>query len=936
MADDISIKVGADTSSAEKNLKNLEKTAGTASASMSKAFETIRAGAIAAVAAFAGKQVFDFFKGGVDAAAEAEVSFTRMTKALELSGNAAPGVADSFRDLSDNIERVTGISAGAVQEQIAIAQAFELTNDETQSLIIAATELSAATGKDLATRVRDLGGTLNGTLGSLKKTVPELDSLSEEALRSGKAIDFILERFSGSAAKNLETFSGSVDQVGIAFGKIPEAFGQAVVENETLRSALSTLTDTFYALAQIVTDNKSSISSLITVAIDPLMGALSAAVRIVGFFNNAINGIQLAVFGLGKVFLEINEIIRDFDVRISKFTFGGKQLETATAAAEEAKQQTREYTKALQLMNDQVIKEKKAFDDINDKILNYKDVVSDATKEIKRQRLEEEKASKQRKKSAKDLKEVEKAFLDLNKKVTSDTLDALDKQLSAYEDNQDELEKIAREGVISQKKVNKLREEIESTHQRNITEILKKQAEERKREIEQTLKESNFTAIVKLALATGTASDLKKEAKTQLGTIVADVGASIISAVSQGTKGFSSLVANLVKSIPVFGNLIAAAVELGTLSPEENRKAIEDFAEGIPQAMENFNTNLGNLPDILSGVAGPLIEKILGPLFSQFIANLMKSLREWPRLVGVIAKGVAAGIRAQGGTIADAVKKAFTDIGAEWGRFFENAREFFGGFSEKVRAAFATVFMNNPILNELKTMRSGMTQLMGIVRFFVQLFQSIPGILMEIRDLFSGIGEQFTGVFENIGTKISDGFNQIIDAFRNLISGIVSAIKALPKQIKTAFGNLAQGFKNALSEVFSSFFETFSNLADKLRGFISGGGISSVGGGGGGKLGVFGLASGITEVPSGFPNDTFPARLTSGERVVDANANRDLKDFLESAKSGGLGNAEMIALLRDISSKLGGGSQTVEVVIDKKVLGRTILDMNRRNERINA
>lgn len=41
------------------------------------------------------------------------------------------------------------------------------------------------------------------------------------------------------------------------------------------------------------------------------------------------------------------------------------------------------------------------------------------------------------------------------------------------------------------------------------------------------------------------------------------------------------------------------------------------------------------------------------------------------------------------------------------------------------------------------------------------------------------------------------------------------------------------------------------------------------------------LASGLTQVPNGFPNDTFPARLTSGERVVNVEQNKDLTSFLK-------------------------------------------------------
>lgn len=48
------------------------------------------------------------------------------------------------------------------------------------------------------------------------------------------------------------------------------------------------------------------------------------------------------------------------------------------------------------------------------------------------------------------------------------------------------------------------------------------------------------------------------------------------------------------------------------------------------------------------------------------------------------------------------------------------------------------------------------------------------------------------------------------------------------------------------------------------------------------KVSGVNLQEGITRVPQGFPNDTFPAQLSSGERVVSAQQNQDLTAFLES------------------------------------------------------
>jgi hypothetical protein len=79
------------------------------------------------------------------------------------------------------------------------------------------------------------------------------------------------------------------------------------------------------------------------------------------------------------------------------------------------------------------------------------------------------------------------------------------------------------------------------------------------------------------------------------------------------------------------------------------------------------------------------------------------------------------------------------------------------------------------------------------------------------------------------------------------------------------------------------------------------------------------LATGITEVPSGFNNDSFPARLSSGERVVDSDTNKDLKLFLSGA--GG-----MTAILAAMLNRL----NALEMRTTVNIGNRTIVDEVRR------
>lgn len=81
------------------------------------------------------------------------------------------------------------------------------------------------------------------------------------------------------------------------------------------------------------------------------------------------------------------------------------------------------------------------------------------------------------------------------------------------------------------------------------------------------------------------------------------------------------------------------------------------------------------------------------------------------------------------------------------------------------------------------------------------------------------------------------------------------------------------------------------------------------------------LATGGT-IPGGFPNDTFPARLTSGERVVNVAENRDLTSFLSNQNGQDSGNVEN--LLGEIISRLDKLENTTVVNIGNKEITRVV------------
>jgi hypothetical protein len=113
-------------------------------------------------------------------------------------------------------------------------------------------------------------------------------------------------------------------------------------------------------------------------------------------------------------------------------------------------------------------------------------------------------------------------------------------------------------------------------------------------------------------------------------------------------------------------------------------------------------------------------------------------------------------------------------------------------------------------------------------------------------------------------------------------------------------------------------------------------GLFDGGGGGGGLLGsiggVFGFATGgsAKKVPSGFPSDSFPARLTSGELIVDQSTSDRLAEFL-----GTKNNANSSGSFDEILSYL---KQPIvvdaSVELDKNTFANIILNLNRTNRRL--
>ncbi|MCK5645019.1 MAG: hypothetical protein KAJ19_29740, partial [Gammaproteobacteria bacterium] len=87
------------------------------------------------------------------------------------------------------------------------------------------------------------------------------------------------------------------------------------------------------------------------------------------------------------------------------------------------------------------------------------------------------------------------------------------------------------------------------------------------------------------------------------------------------------------------------------------------------------------------------------------------------------------------------------------------------------------------------------------------------------------------------------------------------------------------------------------------------------------------LQQGITSVPSGFPNDTFSSRLSTGERVVTQAQNEDLTQFLASSRNSGDTLRAILGVLISQNQQVNvniGGEQIIDAIQDQVDEGRQL------------
>ena len=261
----------------------------------------------------------------IQAAQVQEDAINSLNSALQAAGSFSQEASNSMQRFASELQSVTRFGDEAILNQLAIAKSFGATNDQAQLVVKAATDLSAAMGISLESATRNVAKTLGGLSGELGESIPQLKELGQEALKAGRGIEFIAQRFAGSAQRDIQTFSGAADQASNAFGDLLEEFGKIITQNPAVVAAIKSVTGliqsattqvaqfakTFNIFEIIAKSLVAFNDAVITYVVKPL----ELAVNIGNVFFSAINSASATSIALiGKVGGAIGKLLSKFGI----------------------------------------------------------------------------------------------------------------------------------------------------------------------------------------------------------------------------------------------------------------------------------------------------------------------------------------------------------------------------------------------------------------------------------------------------------------------------------------------------------------------------------------------------------------------------------------------------------------------------------------------
>lgn len=174
--------------------------------------------------------VLKIMDGALRAQAESEAAVNQLNLALANQGNYSKEASQELQEYADHLQQVSTFEGDAAVKGMAFLASLGMTTTQIKEATSAAAEYAAATGTDLAAAQELMGKAFVGNTRALEKMGFQFTKGATDAQKFDQAMKQVNERFGGSAAAQLQTYTGQMKALENTAGDVQEAFGKMLGE----------------------------------------------------------------------------------------------------------------------------------------------------------------------------------------------------------------------------------------------------------------------------------------------------------------------------------------------------------------------------------------------------------------------------------------------------------------------------------------------------------------------------------------------------------------------------------------------------------------------------------------------------------------------------------------------------------------------------------
>ncbi len=353
------------------------------------------------------------------------------------------------------------------------------------------------------------------------------------------------------------------------------------------------------------------------------------------------------------------------------------------------------------------------------------------------------------------------------------------------------------------------------------------------------------------------------------------------------TGGESPMAKSFRDAAKATGPLVQSVVKT-TKGLEEEKKQRDALNAAIKEGSKDIGSFIANMKKMKGAGSGDLIGAAASALTSS------------------LSKGAEGARQAVVSTLTTAATALLGPVGQALGPLFdllsqgpEKVKELVDAFASAIPQVISNIVLALPVLiqaisdNIPLIIDAFIANLPALIEGFIQ---ALPAVILSLSLLMPKIAYAFTVGLIKLIPKFFDQF----------IAGIPDVFVAFTNQLITAAGE----FINSIWEWIKNTIPGAGAAGKAATGDFGGAASDVISGIGD----FFGFAEGGM-VPAGYPNDSFPAKLTSGEAILPTDTVAKLESFL--ANGGGAGQ-----------------NVTINLVVGEERLAKVMLNLNRQGFRV--